>query len=121
MRLTSLTLPLTLALIAFEASQLLAQTRNLPGHGLAISRSEHAIVLDGVLDEEDWKQAAVATNFYLNYPVDSMPAPFQTEVRVTFDDHFFYLSFVCFDDNKPNVAQSLRRDYDWSHNDNVVF
>src|SRR4051794_8048919 len=110
---------LTLSLAGLGASESLAQTRNRPGHGLAISRAEHAIVLDGVLDEEDWKRAEVATNFYLNYPVDTMPSPFQTEVRVTFDDNFFYLSFVCFDDNKPNVAQSLRRDYDWSLNDNV--
>lgn len=96
-----------------------AQTRNRPGHGLAIARAQHPIVLDGVLDEEDWKQAELATNFYLNYPIDSLPAPFQTEVRLTFDDNFFYLSFVCFDDSKPNVAQSLRRDFDWSLNDNV--
>src|SRR3954469_7674783 len=101
---------LTLALFGLKTAEVLAQTRNLPGQGLAISRAEHAIVLDGVLDEEDWKRAEVATNFYLHYPVDTMPSPFQTEVRVTFDDNFFYLSFVCFDDNKPNVAQSLRRD-----------
>ncbi|CAN5468208.1 hypothetical protein BH10BAC4_BH10BAC4_10520 [soil metagenome] len=110
---------LTLSIIGFKTSEGLAQTRNSPGHGLAISRAKGPIAIDGVLDEEDWKVAAVATNFFINYPVDSLPSPFQTEVRLTFDDDFFYLSFVCFGDNKPNVVQSLRRDYDWSLNDNV--
>ncbi|MEJ0056013.1 MAG: DUF5916 domain-containing protein [Bacteroidota bacterium] len=110
---------LTLSLTGLKTSELLAQARNMPGHGLAIAQAKQAIVIDGVLDEEDWKLAEVATNFYLNYPVDSIPSPFQTEVRLTFDDNFFYLSFVCFDDDKPNVVQSLRRDYDWSLNDNV--
>lgn len=114
-----LLLYLPLFCLCFEAGEVLAQTRNKPGTGVAISRAKGAIVIDGVLDEEDWKAAAVATNFYLNYPVDSLPASFQTEVRLTFDDDFFYLSFVCYDDNRPNVVQSLRRDYDWSLNDNV--
>ncbi len=114
-----LILPIALSFFAIGGGELFAQTKNGRGHGLAISRAQHPIVLDGVIDEEDWAKAAVATNFFLNYPVDSLPAPFQTEVRATFDDSFFYLSFVCYDDDKPNVAQSLRRDFDWSLNDNV--
>ena len=112
-------LSLTLLFFGLVACEGFAQTRNKPGHGLAISRAKGVIVTDGVLDEADWKTASVATNFFLNYPVDSLPASFQTEVRLTFDDNFLYLSFVCHDDNKPNVVQSLRRDFEWSLNDNV--
>ncbi len=119
MKKRELILLLVLLILDLKVNEVLAQVRNRPGSGLAISRAQGALVIDGVLDEESWKAATVATNFYLNYPVDSLPAPFQTEVRATFDDDFFYLSFVCFDDNKPNVVQSLRRDYDWSLNDNV--
>ncbi len=86
---------------------------------MAITKAKGKIVIDGILDETDWKEAAVATNFFLNYPVDSLPPAFQTEVRLTHDDNFFYLSFVCYDDDKPNVVQSLRRDFDWGLNDNV--
>ena len=102
-----------------ELTKTFAQARNKPGFGLAITKAKGSIVADGVLDEEDWKSTAVATDFFLNYPVDSLPPSFQTEVRLTYDDDFFYLSFVCFDDDKPNVVQSLRRDYEWSLNDNV--
>ena len=103
----------------FATSELCAQTKNLPGLGLAITKAKGAIVADGVLDEEDWKSASVATNFFLNYPVDTLAPTFQSEARLTFDDHFFYVSFVCYDDNKPDVMQSLRRDIEWSLNDNI--
>lgn len=93
--------------------------QNKPGIDLPISKAQGAIKIDGILDEEDWKSAGPATNFFLNYPVDSLPPAFQTEARLTFDDHFFYVSFVCYDDSKPTVVQSLRRDFDWSLNDNV--
>jgi len=104
-------------LFLFLVSGLMAQ--NKPGIDLPISKAEGAIKVDGILDEEDWKSAGAATNFFLNYPVDSIPPAFQTEARLTFDDHFFYVSFICYDDSKPTVVQSLRRDFDWSLNDNV--
>lgn len=93
--------------------------QNKPGTGLTIDRAKSAITIDGVLDEESWLAAGVATNFFLNYPVDSLAPAFQTEARLTFDDDFFYVSFVCYDDNRPTVVQSLRRDFEWSLNDNV--
>lgn len=101
----------------FLVSSLTAQ--NKPGIDLPISKANGVIKIDGILDEEDWKSAGTATNFFLNYPVDSLPPAFQTEARLTFDAHFFYVSFVCYDDSKPTVVQSLRRDFDWSLNDNV--
>lgn len=97
----------------------LAQPKNKPGTGLPIARANKAIVLDGKLNEPEWLAADVAKNFYLNYPVDSLPPTFQSEARMTFDDHFLYVSFVCYDDSKPDIVQSLRRDIDWDRNDNI--
>ncbi len=108
---------LVVIFLVLFSSQTLAQ--NKPGSGLPIAKAKSAIKIDGILDEEDWKSAGTATNFFLNYPVDSLPPTFQTEVRLTFDDDFFYISFVCYDDDKSNVVQSLRRDFEWSLNDNV--
>lgn len=107
------------ALLVLSCSLSLAQ--NKPGTGLPITKAKDAIKIDGVLDEEDWKSAEMATNFFLNFPNDSLPPSFQTEARLTYDDNFFYVSFVCYDDNKPNVVQSLRRDFEWQLNDNVGF
>jgi len=102
-----------------SASLAQAPMKNEPGKKLGIRKAAGPIVLDGKLDEPAWLNANVANDFFLNYPVDTTHAEFQTEARVTFDDHQFYVSFVCYDDQTPNVVQSLRRDYDFDTNDNT--
>jgi hypothetical protein len=97
-----------------------AQEKNLPGKAFQIRKAKEPIKLDGILDEEQWHAADLATNFYVNSPVDTMAPAFQTEARVLFDEQFFYVSFVCYDDmSKPNIVQSMRRDFDYDFNDNV--
>jgi len=93
--------------------------QNQPGTALHIKKALGKIVLDGVVDEPDWLAADVAEDWYTNYPVDTLRAPFQTEGRFTFDDEFFYASFVCYDDETPDIINSLRRDFDYDLNDNV--
>ncbi|MBX2963669.1 MAG: carbohydrate binding family 9 domain-containing protein [Cyclobacteriaceae bacterium] len=93
--------------------------QNRPGMQLPIRKATSTIVLDGKLDEEDWKNAAVAKDFYLNFPVDTTFAAFQTESRLTFDDQNLYISFVCYDDSTEDIVQSLRRDFDFENNDNM--
>lgn len=93
--------------------------KNKPGLPLLIGKASEPIVLDGQLTEPTWQKADVAKNFYLNYPVDSLPPTYQSEARLAYDDHFLYVSFVCYDDAKPNIMQSLRRDVDWELNDNI--
>lgn len=94
--------------------------QNKPGMGLPIKKAKGQIVLDGKLDETDWTEAEAAENFFLNYPVDTASAPFQTKAKLIFDDHNLYVAFVCYDDNKPHIVQSLRRDFDFNNNDNVT-
>ncbi len=101
----------------FLPSFLLAQ--NMPGTSLHIRKATSQIVLDGILDEPTWQDADLAGDWFLNYPVDTMASPFQTEARVTFNDEFFYVSFVCYDDESPDLINSLRRDFDFPLNDNV--
>ncbi len=99
----------------------IGHAQNLPGIKLTIKKSQDEIVLDGVLDEQSWKDADVAENWYQNFPVDSLPSPFQTEARLTFSDEFLYVSFVCFEDGTPDVVSTLRRDFNYALNDNVSF
>ena len=96
-------------------------SQNQPGTELHIKKAKGTIVLDGKLEESDWKTADVADDWYTNYPVDTVRAPFQTEARFTFDDEFFYASFVCYDDETPDIVNSLRRDFNYDLNDNVGF
>ncbi|MBX7126210.1 MAG: carbohydrate binding family 9 domain-containing protein [Cyclobacteriaceae bacterium] len=108
---------LFILLTALLPIEVLAQVQ--PGHELPIRKAGSTIKLDGVLDEPEWNDAAVATDFYMNYPYDSLAPKHQTQVRFTFDQHFLYISFVCFDDSVRHVVQSLRRDFDFMLNDNV--
>lgn len=98
---------------------LLANAQNQPGAVLRIKKAGSPIVLDGILDEPAWSEADVAGNWYLNYPVDTARAPYQTEARLTFDDGALYISFVCYDDDSPDIINSLRRDFDPELNDYV--
>lgn len=84
-----------------------------------IRKARSPIQIDGVLDEAAWQEAEVARDWFLNFPVDTILAPFQTEARVTFDEEFFYVSFVCYDDESPDFIQNLRRDYEYPFNDQV--
>ncbi|MEO1588356.1 MAG: DUF5916 domain-containing protein [Bacteroidota bacterium] len=94
-------------------------SQNQPGTELHIKKAKSTITLDGVLDEADWQAADVAGDWYTNYPVDTVRAPLQTEARFTFNDEFFYASFVCYDDETPDIINSLRRDFDYDLSDNV--
>lgn len=96
-------------------------SQNQPGTPLAIKRAQGKIIVDGQLDEQDWQEADVADDWYQNFPVDTARAAFQTEARLTFDDDFLYVSFVCYDDDTPNIISSLRRDFNYDLNDNVGF
>ena len=115
------TLLWTLLLTLLASSQaVVAQIKHTPGTELGIKKAHGPILIDGKLDETDWGTAPVATDFFLNYPSDTLAPKFQTEARMTFDDHAVYIGFVCHDDQTPNVVQSLRRDFDYGSNDNAT-
>jgi hypothetical protein len=99
----------------------LLMAQHEPGTQLKIRKAKGTIKLDGILDEVDWQNADVADDWYLNYPVDTAKAPFQTEARLLFNEHMLYVSFVCYDDESPDLINSLRRDFDYDRNDNVGF
>lgn len=100
---------------------LLLKGQNQPETPLNIKKAKGKIILDGQLNEQDWQEADVADNWYQNFPVDTARAAFQTEARLTFDDEYLYVSFICYDDDKPDIISSLRRDFDYDLNDNVGF
>ena len=108
---------LTLAQLTPCLHPLVAQ--NAPGTQLHIKKAQGKIVLDGILDEEDWKKAELAKDWYLNFPNDTTPVNFQSTARLTFDDNFLYVAFYCEDDQTPDLINSLRRDFDYGLNDNV--
>jgi len=74
-----------------------------------INRAKGKIKVDGLLEESTWQEAAIATNFWINFPSDGEQSELQTEVKVTYDDNFLYIAAKCFDNNGA-IVQSLKRD-----------
>lgn len=95
--------------------------QNKPGTEIHIKKARGEIKLDGIIDEPDWLSADVAKDWFLNYPVDTTLSPFQTEVRLTFNEQYFYVSYICYDDKSPDLINSLRRDFEYEKNDNAGF
>ncbi len=89
-----------------------AQAPSKESYQLTIQKATGKIVLDGLLNEQDWQSAAIANNFYQSRPNDDQYATSKTEVRVTYDDRFLYIGAVCHDELEGDyVVQSLKRDF----------
>ncbi|MFY0687864.1 MAG: carbohydrate binding family 9 domain-containing protein [Cyclobacteriaceae bacterium] len=68
------------------------------------------IVIDGVIDEGEWSHVAPLSSFINKWPVDSGLAMAQTEVKITYDANFLYLSGINYQKKEDVVIQTLKRD-----------
>ena len=102
-------LPTIFILFMFTAS---AQKINEP-YQFHIKSATSKINIDGILDDDAWKNTDVIKNFWLIFPTDSARANHQSEVRLTYDDNYLYVSAICFkaNDGKSATVESMKRDY----------
>ncbi len=69
------------------------------------------IKVDGVLDEEAWKDAAVIPLLYEWLPGDNIRPPVETECLVTYDLNNLYIGFRCYDPEPKKIrAHFMDRD-----------
>ena len=66
------------------------------------------------------KNAKPATNFWQNFPVDTLQAQNQTEIYMVYDESHLYVGIKCYSSSNEYVTQSLRRDYRAGGSDNVT-
>lgn len=79
---------------------------------LVIERTSGNIIIDAVLDETDWAEAPVATGFIQNNPREGEPATEPTEVRILYDDDYFYFGVVAHDAEPDElIVNDLTRDF----------
>ena len=101
--------------------QLVAQTS--PKKNAFASKLEKPITLDGVLDEEIWKDAEGWNgNFMQYFPSDTSLSKVPTRVKIAFDENNLYLAAIM-ENTGPRkyVSTSLRRDYRGEQNDGISF
>jgi hypothetical protein len=75
-----------------------------------IPRFDKPPVIDGRLDEDVWKRAAVLRDFYQTSPGDNIAPSKPTETLVGYDSRFLYFAFHCFDDPDKVRATVAKRD-----------
>lgn len=65
--------------------------------------------IDGILDEEVWQNAPIATDFIERRPNNGVPIPtaFKSEVKVLYDDTGIYFGAILHDDNPEKIAHEL--------------
>lgn len=83
-----------------------------------IPKTAAELVIDGRLDEDMWKRAAVFKDFYQTSPGYNTEASKPTEVYMMYDEKFLYVAFKCWDDRNEIRATVAKRD-NLGNEDNV--
>ncbi|WP_245201449.1 carbohydrate binding family 9 domain-containing protein [Saonia flava] len=103
------------------ALNLSAQKKN-QNYRLHIRKATSPIVIDGVADDEAWKNTDVADDFFMVLPMDDGKANERSEIRMAYDDDNIYLVAIFHNSTaNPNYVESLRRDFSFGKNDNFLF
>ncbi len=77
------------------------------------------IVPDGVLDEPIWEKAESANKFWEYFPLDSIQARQQSDIKMFYDDKNLYVGITNNAAGKDYAIQSLKRDFLAGGNDNI--
>ena len=75
-----------------------------------ITRFEKPPVIDGNLDEETWKQAAILKDFYQTQPGDNIAPSHPTEMLLGYDAKFLYVAFRAYEESGKVRATVAKRD-----------
>jgi hypothetical protein len=106
--------PLLIALVASGGAQTPTTTPARPE--IAPVRVSAPPVIDGVLEDEAWKDANLSLSEWLTYnPMNGDRIPQTTQVRAAYDDRNIYFAFHCVDPEPGKVRSTLsRRDNMWN-------
>ncbi len=77
----------------------------------AVRLSQTPPRIDGVLDDEVWQTAPIATDFVQKDPAEGQPATERTTIQITYDEEALYVAARCYDREPDKIAAPLvRRD-----------
>ena len=78
---------------------------------------EESIIADGALDEPIWEFAESANEMWEYFPLDSIQAREQSEIKMLYDDKNLYIAIKASSVGKNYSLQSLKRDFRGSGSD----
>ena len=83
------------------------------------TRTDTPPEIDGRLDDEVWRSAALITEFTQQAPLDGAPATEETEVYVAYDSENIYLAFYAHYED-PSIMRANRVDRDRAPQDDLL-
>jgi hypothetical protein len=108
-----------LASPASELTMAVSAARQDTTFSLTGVRTESPPAIDGNVSEEEWGDAARATDFIQYEPRRGSPSEHRTEALVLYDAGHLYVAFVAWDPEAP-AAQLTRRDAELTGDDSAI-
>jgi len=98
------TLVLLVVFLLAESAPCQRATFSIPS-----KKAETAPVIDGMVDDEAWKDAPSVGDFIQFEPDKGEPASVKTVAKVLYDDSYIYVAFICFDPDPENIQLGMNR------------
>lgn len=100
---------ITFSLLLFSFFTYSQTADTIPRKQIQIQRIVTPPVIDGVLDDEVWTIASIATGFVERQPNNGKPAPdsLSTEVKIVYDDLGIYFGATMNDSNPEGIRREL--------------
>lgn len=77
---------------------------------ITISRVETPIIIDGIIEDSEWANAAIAKEFFEIKPAENQPSITETKVLIQYDKNNLYIAFKAFDIPEEIRARQSKRD-----------
>jgi hypothetical protein len=95
------------------AAQVPVEPADTRRYDLTAVRLTAPLQLDGVLDDEAWREAPKADGFVQSEPYEGQPSTERTDVKVLYDRENLYIGVTCYDSEPGRVrVNALREDFD---------
>ena len=102
--------------LLFVSNNLSSQSREI-----IVKTTDKSIVIDGLGNDEAWKEANEIGDFFQYFPADTSKANYQTSVKIIRDRNNLYFLAKSFTKDQNIVVPSLRRDWTGWGIDNLTF
>ena len=102
--------------LLFVSNNLSSQSREI-----IVKTTDKSIVIDGLGNDEAWKDANEIGDFFQYFPADTSKANYQTSVKIIRDRNNLYFLAKSFTKDQNIVVPSLRRDWTGWGIDNLTF
>jgi len=98
-----------LLLVSFVFSFQIHAQENLNRKKIAAVRTSSSPTIDGVLDDDVWKNAEIINNFVMMRPENgkSEPDTHKTVVKLVYDDNAIYIGAMMYDDNPSSIPMEF--------------